>query len=39
MSDADLKRTYLLAWKTYYSDEHMVARLEVCDVSGIGLGT
>lgn len=28
MSDEEFKRTYLLAWKTYYSDEHIVTNLK-----------
>jgi radical SAM superfamily enzyme YgiQ (UPF0313 family) len=38
MSDDEFKRTYQLAWKTYYSDEHIITNLKRARASGISLG-
>jgi radical SAM superfamily enzyme YgiQ (UPF0313 family) len=38
MSDGELRRTYQLAWKTYYSDEHIITNLKRARASGISMG-
>jgi radical SAM superfamily enzyme YgiQ (UPF0313 family) len=38
MSDEEFERTYLQAWKTYYSDEHIVTNLKRARASGISIG-
>ncbi|MCG6862165.1 MAG: radical SAM protein [Chromatiaceae bacterium] len=38
MSDQEFRRTYQLAWKTYYSDEHIITNLKRARASGISIG-
>jgi len=38
MSDEEFRRTYQLAWKTYYSDEHIVTNLKRARASDISIG-
>jgi hypothetical protein len=38
MSDEEFKCTYQLAWKTYYSDEHIITNLKRARASGISMG-
>jgi radical SAM superfamily enzyme YgiQ (UPF0313 family) len=38
MSDDEYRRVYQLAWKTYYSDEHIITNLKRARASGISIG-
>jgi len=38
MSDEEFRDTYLMAWKTYYSDEHIITNLKRARASGISIG-